>query len=327
MTQYFGIDVSKKKLDCAWLRDPVQQKIKTRVFDNSPTGFQALLQWACDHSQSPATDLHLTLEATGVYHEALAYALYDAGATVVVANPAKVKHYANSLGRRSKTDKKDSVVLARYGANEQPRAWQPEAEEIRVLKSLIARLEALDTDIQREQNRLEKSQLTPASPEVLRSIDAMLSHLNAEKQRLTRQIDDHIDRHPGLKNDQQLLQSIPGIGAVMSRLMVAMLHGRDFHSASQAGAYIGLVPIQHDSGSSIKRRPRISKTGPARLRGKLYMAAVVAIQHNPMVRAHYERLLKNGKCKMAALVAAMRKLVHICFGVLKHQRPFCATMR
>lgn len=319
---HFGIDVSKHKLDCTWLRDPVAGKVKTRVFENNPKGIQALLIWASEQAHAPAEDLHFTLEATGIYHEALAHALFEAGARLAVVNPLQIKRYADSLGRRSKTDRKDSVVLARYGATQQPRPWQPEPAEIRVLKALISRLEAVEKDLQREQNRLEKAEVSQASPEVSASIRTMLGHLEAEKKRLIRRIDDHIDRHPGLKKDRQLLESIPGIGAITSRHLLTMLRSRDFDSAPQAAAYVGLVPLHHESGSSVRGRSTISKTGNASLRAKLYMAAVVAIRHNKTIQAHYRRLLEKGKVKMAALVAAMRKLVHICFGVLKHQTPF-----
>lgn len=322
--KYFGIDVSKKKVDCAWLRDPATGKIKTRVFDNTPQGFQKLLAWASEQSQAPMEDLHFSLEATGIYHEALSLALYEAGAQVSVLNPFQVKRYAESLGRRSKTDKKDSVVLARYGATQQPRLWQPEPAEIRVLKALISRLEAVKKDLQREHNRLEKTEISKDSPEVALSIHTMLGHLEAEEKRLLQRIDEHIDRHPGLKSDRQLLESIPGIGPVVSRYLMSLLRSRDFESASQAAAYVGLVPLHHQSGSSVRGRSSISKTGNATLRAKLYMAAMVAIQHNEIIQVHYQRLIKNGKTKMTAMVAAMRKLVHICFGVLKHQTPFQA---
>lgn len=102
--------------------------------------------------------------------------------------------------------------------------------------------------------------------------------------------------------------------------MLAMMRSRDFTQASQCAAYVGLVPVQHESGKSVKGRPRLSKTGSAVIRSILYMAAVTAIQHNPDIKAQYQRLLTNGKCKMSAIGAAMRKLVHICFGVLNNHR-------
>ena len=104
--------------------------------------------------------------------------------------------------------------------------------------------------------------------------------------------------------------------------MIALFRSRDFSSAKQYSAFIGLNPVMRESGSSVRGRSRLSKTGNAKIRAKLYMAAIVAIQHNPDIKQQYERLLRKGKTKMAALCAAMRKLVQICFGVLKHQNSY-----
>ncbi|MDY6981141.1 MAG: transposase, partial [Pseudomonadota bacterium] len=220
--------MSKRKIDCAWLRDRTQRKVKTRGFANDPAGFEALLDWVRHHTGATAQQLHFILEATGVYHEALAYALHSAGAQVSVVNPAQARRYAESFGRRAKTDKKDSVILAWYGATQQPRLWQPEAEEVRILKALVARLEAVENDIQRESNRLEKARFSDVTPQVARSIRSVLSHLEDEKQRLLKDIDQHLDQHPHLKNDHQLLQSIPGVGPVVSRYMTGCGASRSY---------------------------------------------------------------------------------------------------
>lgn len=317
-----GIDVSKDKYDAAWLKDIETNKVKNRQFKNTAKGHEALMDWAIKQTQVPLESIHFVMEATGIYHESLAYALFQAGAKVSVVNPAYIRDYAKSLGSRIKTDKKDSQVITRFGITQQPRLWQPEADEIRTLKALIARLEAMEQDIQREKNRLEKAEITAVSVDVITSIQTVLTQLENEKQRLETLINQHIDQNPKLKQDRQLLESIPGVGPVVSRLMLAVIHSREFESAPQCAAYLGLVPVQNESGSSVRGRPHLSKAGNARIRAKLYMAAVVCIQHNPDIKVQYERLLKKGKMKMSALCAAMRKLVHICFGVLKHQKPY-----
>ena len=139
------------------------------------------------------------------------------------------------------------------------------------------------------------------------------------------EIKDHIDRDPDLKNDLDLLTSIPAVGERTGLLMLGLLRSHEFNKASQAAAYVGLVPVQHQSGSSVRGRSSISKAGSAKVRAGLYMAAVVAIKHNPHIKAMYERLLLNGKSKMSGVCAAMRKLVHLCYGVLKHQMPYQAN--
>lgn len=318
---YVGIDVSKAKLDCCWLRDEEKLKVKTKVFGNTHADHEGVAHWLLTQIKADASDIHVTMEATGIYHEALAYRLYEQGFQVSVVNPARPKDFAKSFGNTHKTDAKDSQLLARYGCRIQPALWTPESAEIRELKALVARLEALETDMQRESNRLEKAEFSRASVRVVESLKLMLGELTAEKQRLERDIDDHIDRFPQLKKDRTLMASIPGVGPVISRVMLCVLHGRSFQRAQQVAAYLGLIPRIQESGLW-KGRSRLTKQGSPGVRAKLYMAAVVCIRHNPDIHAQYERLVANGKSKMQALGAAMRKLVQICFGVLKHQSEY-----
>lgn len=319
-----GIDVSKAKLDCAWLRD--ENKLKIKTFSNSIVGWDELIEWSLKNSGLEIEQLHFIMEATGIYHEQLATWLYDAGAKVSVVNPAQVKFYAQGLGVRTKNDKKDSVVLARYGLKENPKLWQPEALEIRTLKAMIARLDGIEKDLQREKNRQEKALISKAPAEVLISLVQMIELLETERQRLDRLIEEHINKHEKLKENKALLESIPGVGKVIAARMLMVIGSRQFESASQCSAYLGLVPVQHESGSSVKGRSRLSKAGNPVIRAKLYMAAVVATRYNPDIKAQYERLTGKGKSKMSALGAAMRKLVQICFGVLKHQQPYQPQM-
>ena len=266
--------------------------------------------------------MQFVMEATGVYHENLAYGLYEAGARLVVENPAKIKSHAGSLGSRNKTDKKDSFVIAHYGATMQAKRWEPEPVEIRELKALIARKQAIELDMQREENRLEKASITKSSDVVYQSIESMIKVLKAQKKALETEIDRYINSNPDLKKDRQLLQSVPGIGPVLSAIVLALLRSRSFTQATQCSAFLGLNPVVKESGTSLHKRPRLSKMGDARIRAKLYMGAIVAIRYNPDIVQQYERLLSNGKSKMCAIGAAMRKLVQICFGVLKHQTEY-----
>lgn len=318
--RYLGIDVAKAKLDCA-LFDPATGKHRNKSLDNTAAGFKTLAEWLAKHSVAQA-DVHAVLEATGVYHEAVALWLADVGVTVSVANPAQVRDFARGLAVRTKTDGVDSLVLARYGALVRPQPWTPPPADVRELKALLTRLEALETDFRRELNRQEQARVAAAPDAVQTSLDAHLVVLKAEIARLVRVIDDHIDRHPGLKADHERLKSIPAVGPKTANRMLAVLKSRAFKSAEQAAAFLGLIPVEHQSGSSVLKRPRLSKNGDSRTRAVLYMAAIVAIRHNPDIKALYERLCAKGKSKMAALGAAMRKLVHICFGVLKHQQNY-----
>src|SRR5665811_301733 len=232
-----GIDVSKEKLDCAWPRE--EGKLKTKIFSNTITGWKELIEWSLKNTGLEIEQLHFVMEATGIYHEQLATSLYDAGAKVSVVNPAQVKCYAQGLGVRTKNDKKDSVVLARYGLKENPKLWQPEVLEIRTLKALISK----------------------APEEVLISLTQMIELLETEQQRLDRLIEEHLNKHEKLKDNKALLESIPGVGKVIATRMLMVIGSRQFESASQCSAYLGLVPVQHESGSSIKGRSRLSKAG------------------------------------------------------------------
>lgn len=318
---HIGIDVSKNKLDCMWVRDLEAGKVKPKVFPNRRDQYPELLRWLQSNTGETPDTLEVYLEATGIYHEPLAYWLHEQGVRVHVLNPAQVRFHAQGMGVRNKTDRKDSMMLARYGIERAPRRWQPEPPEVRALKRLLSRLEALEQDIRREENRLEKAQ---CSEDTLAqaSIDIVLQALREEHRRLQQQIDDHFDAHDHLKRDRALLESIPGVGRVLSASMTATLRSRTFTSARQAAAFHGLVPVHQESGTSIQRPPRLAKAGSGRLRKTLYMAAVVATRYNPDVRHQYHRLLRRGKAKMAAIGAAMRKLLHIAFGVLKSQTPY-----
>ena len=326
MRGVIGIDVSKAKIDVLWLKESETLKVKTKVFSNNASGHAELLGWLSKQVACPFNEIHAVMEATGIYHEALALYLFDHQVNVSVLNPAHARDFAKGLGIVHKTDKKDSLVLARYGVLVKPMLWQPEPKAIRELKALIGRLNALETDLGREENRLEKSAFNQSSSIIIDSLRRMITLLQAEKMRLEKTIDDHIDRHPDLKKDLQLLRSIPGVGPVVSRVMLSVIRSRQFTTASECAAFLGVIPKLRESGL-FRGRTVLSKKGPPMVRAKLYMAAIVASQHNPSIKAQRARLLQKGKNKMQALGAAMRKLVHLCFGVLKHQTEYSLQAR
>lgn len=321
---YVGIDVSKAKLDVLWLRDPTSGKVKTRVFENDMRAIKALVQWLQKQTRAAPEDILVTLEATGVYHENVAEALYEAGCQVLVANPARVKAYARSEGQMHKADKQDAAMLAWFGRDKGHRQplWQPPAPEVRELRAMLRRLAALEKDLQREQNRLEKAAVEPISPRVKQSIQQMISALKEEIRQLRRDIDDHIDRHPRMKADRQRLLSIPGIADENAPHLMVAYYSRDFTSARAWSAFMGLVPRHEHSGTSVNKSPHIGHGGFLLLRKKLYMAAVTAKTHNPDVRALAQRLSARGKPGMSIVAAAMRKLIHIAYGVLKNQQEY-----
>ena len=315
---YLGVDVAKKKLDCLLL-DSSSGKVKSKVVDNTAAGFATLLEWL---GKQKAAELHVVMEPTGMYHEAAALALADAGLTVSLINPAQLRAFAQGLGVKTKTDKQDSTILAKFGATQKPAPWQPPSMSARRLKALLTRRDAVADDLQRERNRQEAADFSLTPDAVKESIAQSIAFLEAELERFEKMIASHIDDDPDLRNNKDLLETIPGVGPRVATHMTTLFAGRTFDSAEQLAAYLGLVPVEWQSGTSVRGRPRMSKAGPAHLRKVLYMPAVVARRCNPHIKALNERLMAKGKSKMAAIGAAMRKLAHLCFGVVHSGKPY-----
>jgi transposase len=318
MMFYLGVDVSKAKLDCMLL-DSTTGKVKSKSLANKPEGFKQLLEWLM---KNKAPKPYVVMEPTGVYHEPAALALTDAGLTLSLVNPAQLRQFAQGLGVKTKTDKADSMVLARYGATQKPQVWQPPSKSARRLKALLARRDAVADDLQREHNRLEAIDFGGSPEEVKNSLAQSIAFLEAELKRMEQMVKDHIDSDPDLRGKKELLQTVPGVGDRVSSNLTALFAAKTFESAEQLAAYLGLVPVQWESGSSVRGRPRMSKAGPAHLRKLLYMPAVVARRWNPHIKAFSERLLAKGKAKMSVIGACMRKLAHLCFGVVHTGRPY-----
>jgi transposase len=319
--KYLGVDVSKDKLDCCLLRDAGDTKRKTKVVANSPSGLATLLSFVEKDGIRP-DELHVIVEGTGVYHQLAAETLSDAGAMVSIVNPAQVKDFGRGMAVRTKNDTKDSFVLARFGALLKPAPWASPSPAARQLQAYIAREDAIKKDIQREHNRKETSIVGRVPGDVLASIEETIGFLNAQLEAIRKKIDSHIDKHPDLKDDMKLLTSIPGVGPETGHHMLSVMHTHQFLSAEQLAAYLGLVPVERQSGTSLHAHPKLSKAGPKTMRAALYMPAVSAMTWNPHIRALKERLAAKGKAPMAIVGAAMRKLVHLCFGVLKTRTKY-----
>lgn len=308
-----GIDVGKRKLDIALL---VEGKIRGKVFDNTATGHSALVEWLGKYGVLPQ-GAHACMEATSTYYEKLAEHLCQHGYVVSVVNPLQIKAYGESLLRRQKTDRADAELIARYCEQHKPPHWQPPQPEVRQLQHLLARLEAIQGMRVQEQNRRHL-----AEGDARESVERVLNVLDQELAELEKRINDHIDRHPHLRDQRELLYSIPGVGERISAYYLAWLNTGRFDDARQAVAFVGLSPRHRESGSSVHGKPRICKIGNARLRRALYLPAMSAIRCNPAARTLFERLRGAGKLGKVALVAVMRKLIHWMFGVLKSGQPF-----
>jgi len=319
---FLGIDIAKNSFDVALIKD--ERKPRHKVFANTATGHQQLLTWLKDHLQDHGTQpVHACLEATGTLGEALALTLVEAGHTVSLVNPAQIKAFGQSQLSRTKTDKADAHLIARFCQMYRPPAWTPPAPEVRELQALVRRLEALQEMRQMEDNRLQGLPVGAATRAVATSLEEHLAHLDAQITKTRQQITDHLEGNPTLKQQKELLVSIPGIGdATAAALLSELVNLSRFGNASQVAAFAGLVPRIRQSGSSVRSRPCLSKVGSARLRRALYFPAMVALRFNAPIKALGKRLSAKGKSKMLILGAAMRKLLHLVYGILKSGKPF-----
>jgi transposase len=314
---FFGIDVAKERLDCAVVAHGGERPIGQRSFPNTPDGIERAAAWVLKVSKVEISEAHAVLEPTAAYHELAARLLATKGMTVSLVNPAQIRSFAKGMAVLNKTDRIDAVLLARYGCLARPKAWSPPAEPLVELQALLARLDDLEGDLRREQNRYEQACVRSCSSVIKRSFATSLKALKAQCKLLQQAIAEHLAAHDDLQADLKRLRTIPAVGPKTALRMLALLRSHRFDTARQAAAFVGLVPIERQSGKSVRGRPRLSKAGNSRLRAALYMAAVVATKLNPDIKAQQQRLLERGKAKMSTLGAAMRKLVHICFGVLK----------
>lgn len=333
---YLGCDVSKQKLDFCLLTEnksdkdqgALRPRSKSKTVANTSAGIEEFLNWLKRNDVTDVCCAHVAMEGTGVYHEVAAYELTKHGIIVSVCNPAQTKNFGRGVGIQNKNDSIDSYVLAYYCQKVNPRPWIPPSPEAYTLRVLIARTDAITNDLVREQNRAEKAAATRTPDTVVCSIQDSIEFLKMQLASIQKDIDEHISSHENLRQDMCFLTSIPAIGNRVGAAMLSLLHCHSFDSAEQLAAYLGLVPIMRQSGTSLAGKPRTSHQGPKRLRSLLYMAAVCAIRKkygNTLVRPLYERLLAKGKAKKLALGAVMRKLVHICFGVFRSKTPFAAS--
>ena len=312
MKTVLGIDLAKKKFDVALLNNG---KYRSKVFENNPAGFSSLLTWL---AKNDIETVHACMEATGAYGEAIARFLYDAGHSVSVTNPARIKAFGQSELLRTKNDKTDAKLIARFCEKMEPTLWQPSPAEVEYLRGLGRRRDALISMRTQEINRQESSNETVNS-----SVQTVLECLNNEIEQISKLIRDHISKHPDLKHKHDLLNSIPGVGPVTIEAILSEINAFEgFETIEQVVAYMGLSPKEHTSGSSVKGRSAICKIGNARLRKALYMPALSAIIHNPIVRALYLRMKAKSKNGMVIACACMKKLVHLIYGVIKTDKPF-----
>lgn len=309
-----GIDVAKKTLAITLLTE-TDTRHQLDV-DNTPDGFAAVDRWL---QSLGVTQVWACMEATNVYWEAIAAWLHAHGHLVSVVNPARIAGYAKALMKRIKTDRQDSLIIALFCQEHQPTRWEPATPAQAKLRALVR----LRHDMVLSQVQFKNRAGDATDAEVKQELDTMVQLLEAKIAALEARIAAHVAAQEELQQQVALLDSIKGVGPVTAAMILAEMGDvRRYGSAKAAAADVGVTPSQYESGTSVRRRSKMSKMGKADLRAALYFPAMAAKKHCPAIRAFAERLAARGKAKMVILGAVMRKLIHICYGVLKHQTPY-----
>jgi transposase len=314
-----GIDVSKDTLDVNVIS---AGKPLGKQFANSEEGCRSLIGWL---KHRKLGRVHACLEATGRYSLGAALALHEAGHTVSIVNPAQIRDFARSKLGRNKSDKVDAAHIRQYGELFNPLAWRPPSPSLRRLCDLQVMRAGFVASKVEWQNRAGSIAGDDAAKALA---NVTIAHFVAQIAAVDQAIAETIDHDDDLRGKRDLLLSIDGVGETLAAVILAELPGPEvITNSAQAVAYAGLNPRQFQSGSSINRPTRISKIGNAKLRAALFMPAMVAMRHNAAVAALAQRLRERGRLKGKQIViAAMRKLLVICFGVLKTGKPFDAAI-
>jgi transposase len=315
-TYPLGIDVAQLKLEVVLLEG---ETVSRQTVDNTVMGFEALHAWMQSMSLAAET-VHVCLEATGHYGDAVGLFFQAHGYRVSVVNPAAIKAYAQLVNARRKNDRIDAYLIARYCQTHRPALWKPLDPAILDLRTKVRHLAALEKTRQQLRNRL-KARLP--SPEVQASLQTLITQLDHEIARFKRLVQTYLSQQPPLKAVRQLLTSIPGISDLTAARLIAEIGDISrFDSPEQLVAFVGLDPTQHQSGTSVHHPAHISKKGNTLLRAALYFPAISAKNHNPIIRRFCARLDQRGKPKQEQVVAAMRKLLHLVFGIWNSGEPF-----
>jgi transposase len=314
-----GIDVSKDTLDVNVI---LANKPLGKQFANTEAGWRALIGWL---KHRKLGQVHACLEATGRYSLGAALALHEAGHLVSIINPAQIRDFVRTRLGRNKSDKADAAHIREYGALFKPPAWQPPSPALRRLCDLQTMRAGFVASKVEWQNRATSLGDDVAARALA---DATIAHFVGQIATVEQAIAETIDHDDDLRGKRDLLLTISGVGETLAAVILAELPGTEvITSSAQAVAYAGLNPRRFQSGSSINHPTRISKIGNATLRAALFMPALTAMCHNRAVAALVQRLRTKGQLKgKQIVVAAMRKLLVICFGVLKTGRPFDATV-
>jgi transposase len=304
ITTYFGLDVSKEKLDISGTET---NKIKHQVFENTSKGINALVRFI-----KPLTpSAQIILEPTGGYERNVVDALGKAQIAFSKINPYQVRSFATGIGKLAKTDEIDALVLAKFGEHCTPKPTQPLDTAQEELRDLYDRCQQLTNAKTRESNRLET-----ASPKMKSHLKKSLKFIESQIEEINKMIDEYFSAHPEAQKKINRLQEVTGIGKKTATVFAAYMPELGQISNKAAAALVGVAPFNRDSGKT--RAYRCIQRGRHQIRHVLYMAAVCASQKNHILKKFYDHLIAQGKPAKVALVAVMRKLVMLLNHMIKN---------
>ena len=311
---FVGIDISKDKFDAAIVKEG---KTLNKVFPNTLTGIKSFYQWISKHITNP----WICMEATGCYGYPLADYVYQQNVNVSVINPLQIKHYAKAVFMRNKNDALDARLIRQFGEVMKPRLYSPKSSEQKELRGLVNLSHTFKMQLIQLNNQLSSIEGTQAKKMAKKAVKALERNIADAQKKLAALV-----KQDASFNEQlQLISSIKGVGNLTAYQILARIQDiHQFENAKQFAAFIGVSPRQCQSGK-YKGKTRMSCLGDASLRKALYMAALVAKQHNLAIQPFVQRLTLRGKAPKSIIGAVMRKLAHWIFGVLKHNKPFDAA--
>jgi transposase len=308
-----GVDIGKADFHCALVGE--DGKPKAQSFPNSQVGFERLRKWLMNRK---VERVHACMEATGGWSEELAFFLHKDGHPVSIVNPLVIKAFGQSLLSRTKTDKADAALIARYCAAMKPDTWQPPTAAQRRLQQLVRRRASLIEMVTQERNRFE----APGGEAIRPSIEGTITFLERQIEEIDTQIRSSIDDDPTLRDHKNRLESITGIGERTATTLLGEIPNiTKFASAKALCAFVGACPREERSGTSVSRS-WLSKVGNRAVRQALYFPAIAAMRFNPVLAPWAKQLRARGKRPKQVIAAVMRRLLVLAYGVLRSGKSF-----
>jgi transposase len=326
LRQVAGIDVAQNELvvSVGRLKEDLTKEIYGyKVFANTQKGFQELVEWVKKKTLAES-EVRFVMEATGVYHESLAYYLAEQNELVSVVMPAKISNYHKTLEIKTITDKTASETITNFGLDRNLLTWQKPKKAYRDIRHLTRERDQLVEQKTTLKNQLhaELAQAYPGDKTVQR-IQAHIQFVVSQEKEIMQEIKDHISQDQQIKAQVRLLQSIPGIGVLTASIILSETNGFDLiRNKKQLTSYAGLDVKEKQSGTSVKGKPKISKKGNRYLRKAMFFPALTAIRNDERFKAIFARLVQKHGIKMKAAVAIQRKLLELTYTIYKTNKPY-----